>query len=133
MIIFLHIVFFFFHLTLQPQPSNSFFSVFPFLPSLRVLSWLLLSRSVETVHLIPSCCFYLCPWFIYFSSRTPLNSIRPSLIFGGWGGWMVGGGQPLHRSDKPCKSFGFCNKISVPEIYEVRCMQKRKHLQFMKL
>ena len=32
------------------------------------------------------------------------------------------GGQPLGRNDKPCKSFGFCNKISVAEIYEVRSM-----------
>lgn len=54
--------------------------------------------------LAPSCRLFLYPWFIYSPHQSPSYPIRPALIFRG--------GQPLGRTDRPCKSFGCCNKIS---------------------
>lgn len=96
------------------------------------------SLSVLTVHLAPSCRLLLS----LFTDPPMANSLRPrpalSYLRGG------GGGQPLGRIDRPCKSFGCCNKISsswdlwgqmhveeeTPTVHEIvknaKCIGRRK-------
>lgn len=97
----------------SPQGLGSFFSICLFLPFLQVPSWLPRNCSVETVHLVPHAASLCIPGLSPPPVGPPQTASGPLL---------PSGGQPLGRNDKPCKSFGFCNKISVAEIYEVRCM-----------
>ena len=114
---------------------NFFFSFCPFLPFFQALHWPPVSLSDVTVHLVPHAA-YFCAWFIYSPTADPLIPCQ-ALSY-------LQGGQPLGRIDRPCKSFGCCNKISsswdlwgqmhveeeTPTVYETvtnaKCIDRRK-------
>lgn len=115
---------------------NSFFFFCTFLPFFQVLNSLPLSLTVETVHLLPRAAYFCIPGLYTPHIRAPHTPSGPLL--------SSGGGQPLGRTDRPCKSFGCCNKISsswdlwgqthveeeTPTVHEIvknaKCIDRRK-------
>lgn len=70
-----------------------------------------------------SCCFSLCPWTISSPSRTPSNSVRPSLTFRGVS--LLAGMTSLANL--------LASVIKSQLLRFMRSEACRKHLQFMKL